>query len=388
VFPDAAKLVNAALPPGFCAWIWAADVPEVRGITVDSVGDVLALSRGSTAVVALWDANGDGVSAADERTTVATYTGLNHGVALHGGYLYASRDRAVVRWPYTANRSDLGAGAVVVNAIPTGGHVTRSLAFDEQYLYVSVGSGSNLDATSDRARIRRFALSSFSTKAIPFGNGEVFADGLRNEVGLAFDTKGRLWGVENGVDDLDRADLGGDIHEQNPAEELNLFAEPGRFYGYPYCWSEFSLPIGVGLGAGQQWAAPTTMLDGTHSDTWCRQMGNVVPPVLAMQAHSAPLDIAFYQGGAFPREYVGDAFITFHGSWNRTLPTGYKVMRVSFGTDGMPQGAPTPFLEYAGDGDVAADWPHRPVALATLPSGVLLVTSDASSSILAIGYRP
>jgi glucose/arabinose dehydrogenase len=110
--------------------------------------------------------------------------------------------------------------------------------------------------------------------------------------------------------------------------------------------------------------------------------------MLAMQAHSAPLDIAFYRGNAFPRGYVGDAFITFHGSWNRSVPTGYKVMRVALASDGLPLGTATPFLEYKGDGDVAVEWPHRPVALATLPNGVLLVTSDASNSILAIGYRP
>jgi glucose/arabinose dehydrogenase len=194
--------------------------------------------------------------------------------------------------------------------------------------------------------------------------------------------------VENGRDNLARTDLGGDIHNDNPGEELNLFEAPGRFYGYPYCWTEFLLPSGVGLGTGTQWADPATQADGTHTDAWCRNTTNVVPPVLSMQAHSAPLDLSFYRGAAFPREYRGDAFVTFHGSWNRTVPTGYKVMHLAFGTDGMPLGNPTPFLEYAGDGDIAAEWPHRPVSLATLPSGVLLVTSDASSSVLAIGYRP
>ena len=355
---------------------------------MDSAGNVLVVARGSAQVLALWDADGDGVSDASERAPIASYVGLNHGVVLHGGYLYVSRDRAVLRWPYVANRADLGVPDIVINAIPTGGHNTRSLAVDEQYLYISVGSGTNVDPNSDRARIRRFALASLSSQTTAFGVGEVFADGLRNEVGLGFDSRGRLWGVENGRDRLERADLGGDIHEDNPAEELNLFATSGKFYGYPYCFTEFALPSGVGLGAGTQWADPATLGDGTHSDAWCRNTGNVVPPVLAMQAHSAPLGISFYDGAAFPSEYRGDAFVAFHGSWNRTAPTGYKVMRIAFGSNGMPLGNPTPFLEYAGDGDVASDWPYRPVALATLSNGVLLVTSDASNSILAIGYRP
>ena len=179
-----------------------------------------------------------------------------------------------------------------------------------------------------------------------------------------------------------------DIHQDNPAEELNLFAEPGRFYGYPYCWSEFSLPPGQGMGPGTQWADPNFIDDGTHTDQWCRDPDNVVAPVLAMQGHSAPLDVLFYAGGSFPGDYVGDAFVTFHGSWNRDDPTGYKVIRIPFGADGTPNGDPQPLLEYAGDGDFAADWPHRPVGLATLPSGVLLVTSDSSGSVLAIGYAP
>jgi glucose/arabinose dehydrogenase len=294
----------------------------------------------------------------------------------------------VYRWPYSMPRTELGRGTVLINLIPTGGHVTRSLAFDATYMYVSIGSGSNLDPTSARARIVRFPLSSLGTAVVPFSAGEVFADGLRNEVGIRFDDRGRMWGVENGRDDLMRTDLGGDIHADNPGEELNLFAQPGRFYGYPYCWSEFALPTGLGLGAGTQWADPATSADGTHTDAWCKSAANVVPPILSMQAHSAPLDILFYQGDAFPDEYRGDAFVTFHGSWDRPQPTGYKVMRIPFGGNGMPSGNPTPLLEYSGTGDVASEWPYRPVGLAMLPNGVLLVTSDTSNTILAIGYRP
>jgi glucose/arabinose dehydrogenase len=107
-----------------------------------------------------------------------------------------------------------------------------------------------------------------------------------------------------------------------------------------------------------------------------------------MQGHSAPLDLLFYEGSAFPAEYVGDAFVTFHGSWNRDEPTGYKVMHIPFGGDGMPSGAPTPLLEYSGSGDRSNEWPHRPVGLATLANGVLLITSDASDTVLAVGYTP
>lgn len=174
------------------------------------------------------------------------------------------------------------------------GRPGRVIEFDDQgRMYVSVGSVENVDASSFRSRIRRFDVS--GATAIPdggfeFTTGEVFADGLRNTLGLAFDKTGTLWGVENrcalfavcrghgrrarggqsvaqrgtgkrarrrrtrpvplsffpcafsvrSADDLDRSDLGGDIHVSNPAEELNRFPEAnaGKHYGYPYCFTQ------------------------------------------------------------------------------------------------------------------------------------------------------
>src|SRR5690606_1403172 len=103
-------------------------------------------------------------------------------------------------------------------------------------------------------------------------------------------------------------------------------------------------------------------------------------------AHSAPLGILFYDGGSFPRDVAGDAFIAFHGSWNRPTPTGYKVVRVPFGADGMPSGDPVPFLETDGPRAMRPQWPHRPVDVAVGAKGQLLITSDASGVILAIGH--
>jgi glucose/arabinose dehydrogenase len=214
-----------------------------------------------------------------------------------------------------------------------------------------------------------------------FGAAELWGDGTRNEVGLRFDEQGRLWGVENGSDNLSRPDLG-DIHEDNPGEEVNLFDQPGAFYGYPECWSEGALAAEFAQGPTTQWAYPSSSFD----DAWCRDPNNVVAPVMVMQAHSAPLDIFFYPGGSFPAEFAGDALVTFHGSWNRTAETGYKVVRLPFGTDGMPVGTVEPLLEYAGTGDTGTGWPHRPVGLAATPDGKVLVTSDASNVVIAIGY--
>ena len=145
--------------------------------------------------------------------------------------MYASSDTTVWRWRYVGGqRTDsTGTREVVVknmNADGRGGapqgHTTRTLAFDSKgRLYVSVGSYGNVDADSHRSRIRRFSFpgTAASPVSLPgtgdgfeFSTGEVFADGLRNEVGIAFDSHGVLWGVENGADNLARSDLGGDIH--------------------------------------------------------------------------------------------------------------------------------------------------------------------------------
>ena len=375
----------ASVPPGFCPRIWADGLDAPRGIAVADNGDVLVVERGKGQVTLLWDDDGNGVSDPAERATLAAAPGLNHGLAIHGGYLWASSTTTVYRWPWQAGgRSDLGAPQVVITGIPDGGHATRPMVFDaEGRMYVDVGSGSNVDASSARARIRRFDVATVPAGGLAFDAGELFADGLRNEVGLAFDLTGRLWGVENGRDNLARPDLG-DVHQDNPAEELNLFVEPGRFYGYPYCWSEGVLPAGIGDGPGTQWADPASLADGTHDDAWCRNPANVVPPRLAMKAHSAPLGLVFYRGDAFPADAVGDAFVTFHGSWNANPATGYKVVRVRFDATGNPTGYES-FLECSSGVDVG--WPHRPVGVAVGHHGELLVTSDASGVVMAIGYQ-
>jgi glucose/arabinose dehydrogenase len=386
VGPSSAALANAGLPPGYCAWTWASGLGTPRGITRNAKGDIIVVERGSGSITLLHDDNGNGVSDSTERVVLTTMTGLNHGVAINGGYLYASSTTTVYRWAYDGGRAPLGSPQTVVTGLPSGGHNTRTLLFDgEGRLYVSVGSGSNVDSNSSRARIVRYPASALASSST-FAQGEVFADGLRNEVGLALDGKERVWGVENGRDDLSRSDVGGDIHDDNPGEELNLFSETGKFYGYPYCWSEFLLSSG--MGPGTQWADPQFMNDGTHTDAWCRSAANVVAPVLVLQAHTAPLDIKFYDGGAFPDDMNGSAIVSNHGSWNRTPPTGYKVVAIPFGPDGMPSGEPRTLLEYAGSGDTGSNWPHRPVGIQVGADGRLFVTSDASNIVIAVGYKP
>jgi len=215
----------------------------------------------------------------------------------------------------------------------------------------------------------------------------LFANGLRNEIGLRWDdVNNQLWGVENGLDNLNRPDLGGDIHNTNPSEEVNLFSVEGGCYGYPYCWSEDILPT-FGIGPGTQWATPNFM--NVTTDEWCQNTSNVVKPVFNLPAHTAPMDILFYRGTTFPEEYRNSAFISLHGSWNRSPPAGYSVVYLTF-NNGLPETC-EPFLTYSGNGDAQTGpgW-MRPVGLGIIPcvyGECLLIASDNDGTLYAIGYN-
>jgi len=381
----------AVVPDGFCAFAFAKGLSTPRGITVADNGDVLVLERGLAQVTVIW--NVDSVTGKFSSAKLASAPGLNHAVIVHKGYLYASSDRAVFRWKYTpGQRSDLGASQQVINGIPVNGHVTRGLAFDDDgLLYVQCGSGSNVDSDASRAVIRRFDISNVpQPRGLSWTDGKIFAEGVRNEAGIRFDPQGRLWGVENGCDDLKRNDLGGDIHNENPSEEMNIFVEPGLFYGYPYCWSMYE-GVNDSFVRGSQWAHPNFMNDGTHTDKWCQDQHNVILPVYNFDAHMAPLDLLFTEASDlrtdFPSPFSSGMYVSFHGSWDRQPPLGYRVDHVRFDSKGMPV-SNTPFLQYVGPGATGPNW-HRPVALASTKCAFgdcLLVTGDTTGIIIAIGY--
>ncbi|MGC4064429.1 MAG: PQQ-dependent sugar dehydrogenase [Polyangiaceae bacterium] len=201
---------EASVPQGYCAWVFAEGLTSPRGMVADDAGQLVVIESGSAgAVTLLWDANGDRINQPSERLRIASTSGLNHGVALQGGYLYASTATTIYRWPYTGARAALSNRQTVLAGMPNGGHSTRTLVFDSAgNLYVSIGSGSNLDPDSSRARILRIDAEKLGGATLALSDASVFADGLRNEVGLRFDASGRLFGVENGSDNLQRSDLG------------------------------------------------------------------------------------------------------------------------------------------------------------------------------------
>jgi glucose/arabinose dehydrogenase len=390
-------LAEAALASGFCAHTLKFDVSDPRMLLAVGTEDIIFLEEG-TETVSMWK-NGT-------KQELVTTSGLNHGLAVHDNFIYASNKNSLYRWKYQGyfDQIEQELELVVQNinldseGSAAGGHWTRTPVFDsEGRLYLSVGSDKNVDDNSFRSRIRRF--DDLSQLPLEFIEGQVFADGVRNEVGLAFDSFGVLWGVENGADNLDREDLGTGIFEDNPAEELNRFPEEtaGSHYGYPYCWTEYKLPEETGLGRGTRWAWPEDFSNENPTDEQCRT--DYTPSELAMQAHSAPLGLTFYEWkatrpegceGGFPEEYDGFAFIAFHGSWNRVVPTGYKVVYVPMknGRAAFPGEDPVDLLAHSGSN---AKWDDgfRPVDVDFDECGRLLVSSDGGgkgSKIVRIEY--
>ncbi|KAJ4142813.1 hypothetical protein NW754_010252 [Fusarium falciforme] len=236
---------------------------------------------------------------------------------------------------------------LVTNMGNPGSHPTRTLLLSHNHpdiLVVSRDSGENedddaLDRSTGISQIRAFNISALSNDDDPYDytDGDLLGWSLRNSVGVSEHPEtGGIWSVENSVDDLSRR--GGDIHADNPAEELNFHgylndsdASLGGNYGYPLCYTILStenFPSLGDLAIGEQSPADW---EGDHDvtlpgDDECST--EYVPPVLPFQAHTAPLDIKFDENGT-------RAYVSFHGSWNREVPVGYDVSYVSF-NNGRP----------------------------------------------------
>lgn len=333
------------LRPGFHIALFAEDLGGVRNLALGPGGVVYAALQGPGKVVKLVDGNGDGV--ADSVTDVATGLDGPFGVAFRGDTMYVGEETRIRRW-VPGNP----APQPVVSGLPSGGHSTRTIVFGpDGFLYLAVGSSCNICDESDP---RRAAVTRFNAD----GSGELrFATGLRNSVGLAFHpSTNELWATNNDRDNLGGMNTG--ITDDLPPERLNIL-KLNKFYGWPQCY----MP-------GQR----NPEYPAATCDT-------VEPPTITFQAHSAPLGITFYTGTTFPGSQ-GDAFVAFHGSWNRRVPTGAKVVRVKV------QGGRAVSSE-----DFVTGWQlgngsrwGRPVAPLALPDGSLLISDDTGGRIWRVTY--
>lgn len=271
-------------------------------------------------------------------------------------------------------------------------HTTRTLLLSKKFpdqLLVSRGSAENIDddaasITSGHSQIRVFNISSVPKPYVYASDGRMLGWGLRNSVGVAeHPDTGGLYSVENSADQLVRE--GTDIHQDNPGEEMNFHGflngsteSQGGNYGYPHCFAlwDTNLPDKGDMKVGSQFVLDPT---ATLNDTTCAE--DYVPPRLTFQAHMAPLDIKFTADGTL-------AYVSFHGSWNRDEPVGYKLSVVSF-ANGEPV-EPADSTEAAVDILSNADNTKcpggcfRPAGLAIDAQGRVFMSSDATGEIYVL----
>ncbi|KAF7539517.1 hypothetical protein G7054_g2044 [Neopestalotiopsis clavispora] len=312
----------------------AGNLKQVRTIVFDPLGNMLVSEATKGISVHTWGTNG----CINSSSTLISLTSLNHGLSLtpDGNTLYASSETTVYSWTYNPATRAVSNQKTVVKGMDTGIHSTRNVLVvpsQPNMVLVQVGSNQNMDTASankatGRAIIKIFDMSKAPSAGYTYKtDGEVFAYGLRNEIGFTTDPNGIVWGVENSGDDFTRTVNGArtDIHKDNPAEKLNNLGDPlkdrDRWFGYPTCftvWDPSLFKDNTALKVGDHFVLSP---NSTFNDASCN--GQAVAPRLSFQAHSAPIWNAFDANAT-------NMYVTFHGSWDRQPPTGFKVVQVPF----------------------------------------------------------
>ncbi len=346
-------LARLKAPPGFRISVFAEEIDGARMMIFSPGGSLLVSQSGEGKVVALPDPKHSGKAG----RTVTVLDGLNepHGLAFYEGKLYVAENDKICRYDWDEANLRPSNPKRLADQPPGGVHSTRTLLFHGGKMYVSAGSSCNVCIEKDP---RRAAVMEFN----PDGSGQkLFAKGLRNAVGLAVNPKtDTVWATVNGRDWL-----GDDL----PPEVLVDLGKDGGDFGWPYCY-------------GDRVPDPNFTKPG---DDRCK---NVAQPKVQMQAHSAPLGLAFYEGSEFPAAYQNNLFVAFHGSWNRSVPTGYKVVRVRLDDKGQPQDDAEDFITgWLAPGETKRGrWMGRPVGIIFGGDGAMYLSDDAGGVIYRIIY--
>ena len=297
----------------------------------------------------LRDTNGDGI--ADIKTIFLEHLNSPYGMALVGDSFYVADTDAILKFPYKTGETHIAASGTKVVDLPAGTinhHWTKNILAspDGKYLYVTVGSNSNvgdngLDVENDRAAIHQIDLAT--------GQMRLFASGLRNPNGMGWQPQsGKLWTAVN-----ERDEIGNDL-----VPDYMTSVKDGGFYGWPFSYY------------------------GQHIDERVEQNPEIVSkaivPDYALGAHTASLGLTFYTAKLFPASYQNGVFIGQHGSWNRKPYNGYKVIFVPF-KNGQPSGAPQDIL--TGFVNDKGDAMGRPVGVTVDTTGALLVADDVGNMV-------
>lgn len=335
------------LPEGFRIEVFAEGVTNARAMCWGDRGTLFVGSRSEGVVHALRDEDGDGV--AEVHHIVAEKLKMPVGVAFKEGALYVSAVDRILRLDSIEERlSDPPAPEVVTAAYPTDTHHGwKFIAFGpDGLLYVPVGAPCNICKSED-------PVYATITRIAPNGEArEIVAHGVRNTVGFDWHPEtGQLWFTDNGRDWMG---------DDRPDCELNRLSRDGEHFGYPFCHApEIADPEFGAERSCSEFTAAAALLG----------------------AHTAPLGMRFYTGGQFPSKYRNAIFIAQHGSWNRSTPSGYRLMVAYPQEDGSAR--TEVFAEGWLQGNRA--W-GRPVDVLVAPDGSLLVSDDAADMIYRIYY--
>jgi glucose/arabinose dehydrogenase len=344
------------LPAGFRAAVFAEGVDNARSMALGPQGTVFVGSQYSGKVHAVVDRDGD--HKAERVVVIASGLDQPNGIAMRNGALYVATRSRLLRLDDIEQHLDAPPTPVTVRADlpnPSAGHTWKYIAFGpDDMLYMSVGSTCNVCAPA--------AMTAAIVRMKPDGSGlEVFAEGVRNSVGFAWHpVTNELWFTDNGRDML-----GDDV----PNDELNIAPKPGLHFGFPFCHQgDVTDPQ-----FGAQGACATAEA-----------------PVQKLGPHVAAIGFTFYTGTMFPANYRNAAIIAQHGSWNRSTPSGYRVMVAH--TDGRRVTSYEPLMEgflpgaSAGGRGATGAATGRPVDVLQLRDGSILVSDDRGGRLIRVSY--
>lgn len=342
------------VPPGFHISIFADTEQSPRMLAFSPGGVLMTTATSEGTVLAMPDPRHTG----EAERVVPVLKELNgpHGIAFHNGGLYIAEVGKIVRYDWDEAYLRASNPRHIAD-LPSsgGGHMTRTILFANGKLYVSAGSSCNVCVESDS---RRAAVMEMNDD----GSGQrIFAHGIRNAVGLAYNMKTQtVWATDNGRDWL-----GDDL----PPDEILDLGKNGGDFGWPWCYGD---------------RVPDTKFSKDAPAAHCT---NVVPPKVNLQAHSAPLGLAFYTGNMFPKQYQGELFVAFHGSWNRSVPTGYKVVRIKLKDQTQSEGVEDFITGWMPSGATSNTKPAgRPVGIVIGADGSMYISDDTNGAIYRVTY--
>jgi Raf kinase inhibitor-like YbhB/YbcL family protein len=337
------------VPKGFRIEKFAENVGNARILAVSPDGS-LYVTRREQGDVLMFKVGPNGLPTGSP-VRVASRAGL-HGIAFSKGKVYLASVHEIFKADVLPDGT-FGPLEMIIHDLPDAGqHNTRTVQIGpDDMMYISVGSTCNecAEPNPENATILRATLDG-TTRS-------VFASGLRDTVGWGWHPKtGELWGMDNGMDGLGDSD---------PPEELNHI-EKGKKYGWPYVYADNKINPHLDPPGGIQ-----------KSD-WAKVSE---PMVLGYTPHAAPMQMSFYDGNQFPAEFIGDAFVSFRGSWNRKPASGYEVARIRF-RDGKPVSIEPFVTGFVGEGGESA----RPMGNVIARDGSLLFTDDRNGVIYRVSY--